>query len=70
VISSKTRDKIAELSAKAITDQLSHQAYEQVVENFCLKRCGRTPDSELCPAAKGAHQHFLSLLFDAYIRFN
>jgi len=70
VISSKTRDKIAELSAKAITDQLSHQAYEQVVENLCLKRCGKTPDGELCDEAERIHQHFLSLLFDEYIRFN
>jgi len=70
VITDKTRDKIARLSAKTISSRLRAPAYEQVVENLCLKRCGKTPDGKLCPAAKRTHQCFLSLLFDAYIRFN
>jgi len=70
MISNKTRDKIARLSAKPVTSRLRATAYEQVVENFCLPRCGKTPDADLCPAAKRIHQHFLSLLFDEYIRFN
>jgi len=70
VISDKTGDKIARLSAKSITHRLRATAYEQVVENLCLKRCGGTPDGKLCPAAKRIHQRFLSLLFDEYIRFN
>ena len=63
MISNKTRDKIAELSAKPLTDQLSHLAYETVVENFCLPRCGESPDGELCPAAKEAHRLSVALLF-------
>ncbi len=68
MITNKTADKIAELSAKPITDQLRPIAYEQVVENFCLPRCGHTPggelcDGELCPAAKEAHRLFVALLF-------
>ncbi|MBA7682146.1 hypothetical protein ES703_90492 [subsurface metagenome] len=70
MISNKTAAKIAELSAKLLTDQLKPIAYEQVVENFCLKRCGKTPDEDLCPAAKEAHQLFVALLFDEYSRFN
>jgi len=70
MISNKTRDKIARLSAKPVTDQLKPIAYEQVVENFCLPRCGKTPDADLCPAAKEAHQLFVALLFDEYSRFN
>jgi len=70
VISNKTRDKIAQLSAKSITHQLRATAYEQLVENFCLPRCGKTPDGELCPEAKRTHQRFLSLLFNAYSKFN
>ncbi|MBA7575106.1 hypothetical protein ES708_16927 [subsurface metagenome] len=63
MITNKTADKIAELSAKPITDQLRPIAYEQVVKFFCLPRCGKTPDSELCPAAKEAHRLFVAFLF-------
>ncbi|GAI63240.1 unnamed protein product [marine sediment metagenome] len=63
MISNKTGDKIVELSAKPITDQLKPIAYEHVVEFFCLPRCGETPDGELCPAAKEAHRLFVALLF-------
>ena len=70
MITDKTRNEIAQLSAKSISSRLRAPAYEQVVENFCLKRCGKTPDAELCPAAKRTHQRFLSRLFDLYIRFN
>lgn len=70
MISNKTRDKIAQLSAKPITDQLSHQAYEQVVEKFCLPRCGKTPDRELCEEAERAHRLFVALLFQSYSRLN
>jgi len=70
MISNKTADKIAELSAKSLKRRLRATAYEQVVENFCLKRCGEPPDADLCPAAKRIHQRFLSLLFDAYVKFN
>ena len=66
MITNKTRAKIAELSAQPITDRLSPQAYEQVVENFCLKRCGRTPDSELCNEAERARRLFVALLFRSY----
>ncbi|GAI95186.1 unnamed protein product, partial [marine sediment metagenome] len=48
MISNEIIDKIAELSAKAITSRLRSTAYEQVVENFCLPRCGNTPGGELC----------------------
>ncbi|MBA7657943.1 hypothetical protein ES703_65886 [subsurface metagenome] len=70
MISNKTAAIIAELSAKPITDQLSHLAYETVVENFCLPRCGKTPDRELCPAAKEAHRLFAALLFRFYSGLN
>ncbi|GAI67912.1 unnamed protein product [marine sediment metagenome] len=70
MISNKTRDKIAELSAKPITDQLRPIAYEQVVENFCLPRCGNTPDAELCPDAERAHRLFVALLFRFYSGLN
>jgi len=70
VISNKTRDKIARLSAKPITHRLRATAYEHLVENFCLPCCGKTPDGELCTAAERMHQRFLSLLFNAYSRFN
>lgn len=70
MISNKTRDKIAQLSAKAITDQLSRQAYEQVVENLCLKRCGKTPDGELCDRAERVHRLFVALLFKSCSRLN
>jgi len=75
MISNKTKDKIAELSAKPITDQLKPIAYEQVVENFCLPRCGHTPggelcDGKLCPAAKRAHRLFVALFFKLYSESN
>ncbi len=70
MIPNKTAAKIAQLSAKPITDRLSSTAYEQVVEKLCLPRCGNTPDAELCPDAERAHQCLLSLLFDEYIRSN
>jgi len=70
VIANKTGDKIARLSAKTIKRRLRSAAYEQVVENFCLPRCGNTPDAELCPDAERAHRLFVALLFDEYIRFN
>ena len=70
MISSQTAAKIARLSAKPITDQLKPIAYEQVVEKFCLPRCGKTPDGELCPAAKEAHRLFVALLFKSYSGLN
>ncbi len=70
MIPNKTAAKIVELSAKLLTDQLKPIAYEQVVEKLCLPRCGESPNAELCPMAKRAHQCLLSLLFDAYIKFN
>jgi len=70
VISNKTRDKIARLSAKPLTHRLRATAYEQLVENFCLPRCGKTPDGELCTAAKEIHKQFLGLLFKSYSKFN
>ena len=66
MITDKTKDKIAKVSAKRITDRLSYQAYEQVVENLCLKRCGRTPDGELCDEAERTHRLFVALLFRSY----
>ncbi len=63
MISSQTAAKIAQLSAEPIKRQLRFAAYEQVVENFCLPRCGKTPDGELCPAAKEAHRLSVALLF-------
>ncbi|GAJ09600.1 unnamed protein product [marine sediment metagenome] len=70
MITNETADKIAEFSAKAITDQLSHQAYKQVVEKLCLPRCGKTPDAELCHGAERAHRLIVALLFDAYSESN
>lgn len=70
MITNKTRAKIAELSAKSITDQLRFTAYEQVVENFCLKRCGCTPNSELCLEAEMVHRLFVTLLFKSYGKLN
>ena len=70
MVSNKTAAKIAELSAKPITDRLSHQAYEQLVENFCLPRCGHTPNSELCAEAERVHQLLVALLFKSYSRLN
>lgn len=70
MISNKTAAKIAQLSAKPITDRLSSTAYEQVVENFCLPRCDKTPDAELCPRAERKHRQFLALLFQSYSRLN
>ena len=70
MISNKTAAKIAELSAKPITDQLRATAYEQVVEKFCLPRCGHTPDSELCDEAERLHRQFIALLFQSYCRLN
>ncbi|GAI72076.1 unnamed protein product [marine sediment metagenome] len=70
MISNKTRDKIAELSAKPLTDQLSHLAYETVVENFCLPRCGGTPDADLCPDAEEIRRLFVALLFKSYSESN
>lgn len=70
MISNKTRDKIAELSAKPITDRLKFIAYEQVVEKLCLPRCGHTPDGELCDGAERTHRLFVALLFRSYSGFN
>lgn len=70
MITNKTRAKIAELSAKPITDRLSSTAYEQVVENLCLPRCGHTPDGELCAEAERVHQLLVALLFKSYSRLN
>ena len=70
MISNKTRDKIAQLSAKSITHQLWATAYEQVVENFCLPRCGKTPDGELCDEAEGMRRLIVALLFKSHSRLN
>jgi len=70
VRTNKTRTEIAEVSAKLITDRLSSTAYEQVVENFCLKLCGHTPDGELCIDAERAHRLFVALLFKSYSGLN
>lgn len=70
MISNKTAAKIVQLSAKPLTDRLRATAYEQVVKNFCLRRCSKTPDGELCDEAERTHRRFIALLFDAYSRFN
>lgn len=70
MISDKTMGEIIELSTKHLTDQLSAQAYQQVVESLCLPRCGKTPDAELCPRAEGTHRRFIALLFNSYSRLN
>lgn len=70
MITDKARGKIAKVSAKLITDRLSHQAYEQVVEKFCLPRCGHPPDNKLCKEAERVHWRFVALLFEAYSRLN
>ena len=70
MITSRTRAKIAELSAQPITDRLSSTAYEQVVEKLCLPRCGHTPDSELCAEAQRVHHLLVALLFNTYARLN
>ncbi len=71
MITNKTRAKIAELSAQPITDRLSHQAHEQVIESFCLPQCGCTPDvGELCDEAEMIHRLFVALLFKAYGKLN
>ena len=70
MITDKTKDKIAKVSAKRITDRLSFQAYEQVVECFCMPQCGHTPDRELCDEAERAHRLFVALLFKSYSRLN
>ncbi|GAI90433.1 unnamed protein product [marine sediment metagenome] len=70
MITNETAAKIAEFSAKPITDQLKPIAYEHVVKFFCLPRCGKTPDSELCPAAKEAHRLFVAFLFRFYSGLN
>jgi len=66
MITDRIGKKIAKVSAKLITDRLQSTAYEQVVEKFCLKRCGRTPDGELCDEAERVHRLFLALLFGDY----
>ncbi len=71
MITNGIRDKIVEVSAKLITDRLSHQAHEQVIENFCLPQCGCTPDvGELCDEAEMIHRLFVALLFKAYGKLN
>ncbi|GAI97956.1 unnamed protein product [marine sediment metagenome] len=70
MITNKTKDKIAELSAKPITDQLKPIAYEQVVKKFCLPRCGETPDGELCPDAERIRRLLVALLFKSYSESN
>jgi len=70
VITNKTRAKIAELSAQPITDRLKSTAYEQVVEEFCLPRCGRTPNGELCDEAEMVHRLFVALLFKSCCQEN
>jgi len=70
VITSRTRAKIAELSAQPITDRLSSTAYEQVVEKLCLPRCGHTPNGELCKEAEKVHRLFVALLFKSYSGLN
>lgn len=70
MITNKTRAKIAKVSAQAIERQLRSTAYEQVVEKFCLKRCARTPDGELCAEAERVHRLFVALLFKSYSGLN
>lgn len=70
MITDKTKDKIAKVSAKRITDRLRSTAYEQVVENFCLPWCGRTPGGELCDEEERVHWLFAALQFEAYGRLN
>ncbi|GAI76512.1 unnamed protein product [marine sediment metagenome] len=70
MISNKIRDEIAKLSAKPIKRRLRSTAYEQAVEKFCLPRCGKTPDGELCDEAEGMHRLFVALLFQSYSRLN
>ena len=70
MITDKTRAKIAMISAKPITDRLKSTAYEQVVEKFCQRRCGHTPDGELCTEAERTHRLFAALLFGSYSGLN
>lgn len=42
----------------------------RMVEKFCLPRCGKTPDGELCLEAERTHRRFVALLFKSYSRFN
>ena len=70
MITDKTRAKIAEVSAQPITDRLRFTAYEQVVENFCLPRCGCTPNGELCDEAEMVHRLFVALLFGDFCKLN
>lgn len=81
MITNKTRAEMVEVSAKLITDRLSRQAHEQVIENFCLLRCGCTPDGkllrcgctpdgELCVEAEMVHRLFVAMLFKWYSGLN
>lgn len=70
MITDKTKDKLAKLSAKPIMRQLRLTAYEQVVEKFCMQRCGHTPDGELCDEAERTHRQFIAILFQIYSRLN
>jgi len=70
MITNKTAAKIAKISALAITDRLRSTAYEQVVENFCLPRCGHTPNGDLCAQARQLHRQLLRFLFQAYSQEN
>jgi len=70
MLNNRVSTEIAGLSAKLITDRLKYTAYGLLVENFCRRRCGKSPDGELCPLAQGAYKFFLQQLFRDYSREN
>jgi len=70
MLSNRASAEIAKFSAKPITERLKFTAYEQVVENFCRRHCGKTPDGELCFLAAEMHRQLLWSLFQSYSREN
>lgn len=65
------RDTIARVYLEPIIGRLSDKAYGAVVESFCVKRCGRRPDSTgLCPGAKQAYEQLFRILMDGESELN
>jgi len=63
------KEEIARVAMKPIINRLSRQAYDQVVECFCLPTCGHTP-GQLCIVARETQRRLIAVLFQEYSRLN
>ena len=66
----KLSDETVELLLEPTIERLTDRAYEAVVEHFCQKHCGRTPNGNFCGCANFIYQRLKEILVQDYARNN